>query len=224
VDRSAFERGAGRSAVSPRPDRVPLHERPKLLRGVEGHRHSEQLTVEAEDERLVGFAQPDGALGNRLKYPLQIERRAADDFEHAGGGGLLLKRFAQIIRAFPQLVEQPRILDGDHRLIREGGDQFDLLVGERLYICSPDENCPYDISLPQERGSERRSVAASLLVLKIGVLSIGQHIGNMHQPAFKRRSSNNTTSIHCDRMLFDVFLIFCREAIACGDTEEFAVT
>ena len=29
--------------------------------------------------------------------PLQIERRAADDLEHIGSGGLLLERFAQLI-------------------------------------------------------------------------------------------------------------------------------
>ena len=49
----------------------------------------------------------------------KIESRAADDLEHVGGGGLLLQRF-------PQLVEQPRVLDGD-----------DGLRGEALYelIC-----------------------------------------------------------------------------------------
>jgi hypothetical protein len=39
-----------------------------------------------------------------------------------------------------------------------------------------------------------------------------------------RRSSNDTASIHRDRMLFDVFLIFGRKAMPCGDTVEFAVT
>ena len=28
------------------------------------------------------------------------------------------------------LVEQPRVLDGNDRLVGEGGDQLDLLVGE----------------------------------------------------------------------------------------------
>ena len=54
---------------------------------------------------------------------LQIERRAADDLEHVGGGGLLLQRFAQ-------LVEQARVLDRDDGLVGEVFDQFDLLVGE----------------------------------------------------------------------------------------------
>ena len=30
------------------------------------------------------------------------------------------------------LVEQPHVLDGDHRLVGEGLNQLDLLVGERF--------------------------------------------------------------------------------------------
>ena len=60
----------------------------------------------------------------RVEYGLQIERRTADDLEHVGGGGLLLQGFAQ-------LVEQPRVLDGDDGLGGESSYQFDLLVGER---------------------------------------------------------------------------------------------
>jgi hypothetical protein len=30
-------------------------------------------------------------------------------------------------------LEQPRVLDGDHRLIGEGLDQLDLLLDERPY-------------------------------------------------------------------------------------------
>src|SRR5215472_16048463 len=41
-------------------------------------------------------------LDQRVEHRLQIERRAADDFEHLGSSGLLLK-------GFPQFVEQPRV-------------------------------------------------------------------------------------------------------------------
>ena len=61
------------------------------------------------DRRHVRFAQPRRRLDQRVEHRLQIERRAADDLEHVGGGGLLLQRFAQF-------AEQPRVLDGDHRL------------------------------------------------------------------------------------------------------------
>ena len=48
-------------------------------------------------------------LGQRIEHGLQGERRPADDLEHVGSSGLLLKRFTQ-------LVEQARILDGDDGL------------------------------------------------------------------------------------------------------------
>jgi hypothetical protein len=57
----------------------------------------------------------------------KIERRAADDLEHVGGGGLLLQRFAQ-------LVEQARVLDGDDGLSSEVLHQGNLFVGERAHF------------------------------------------------------------------------------------------
>ena len=78
-----------------------------------------------------GFAQPRRRFDQRIEHGLQIERRAADDLEHVGGGGLLLQRFAQLVGALLHRVEQPHVLDGDHRLVGEGLDQRDLLVGER---------------------------------------------------------------------------------------------
>ena len=41
--------------------------------------------------------------------------------------------FAQIVRALAQLVEQPRVLDGDDGLSGEVLDQLDLLVSEWLH-------------------------------------------------------------------------------------------
>jgi hypothetical protein len=70
------------------------------------------------DGRAVGIAQPRRRLHQRVEYGLQIEGGAADDLEHVSGGGLLLERLAQIIGALAQLVEQPRVLDGYHRLRR----------------------------------------------------------------------------------------------------------
>ena len=65
--------------------------------------------------------------GERIEYCLQIERRAADDLEHIGGGGLLLK-------GFTQLTEQPRVLDGDDGLRGEIGYEFDLDTCEWMHL------------------------------------------------------------------------------------------
>ena len=53
----------------------------------------------------------------------QFTGRTRDDLQHLGGRGLLLQRFAQ-------LVKQARILDRDDGLRGEVLNQLDLLVGE----------------------------------------------------------------------------------------------
>ncbi len=68
-----------------------------------------------------------------MKHRLQIEGRPADHLEHVGGGGLLLKRFAQ-------LVEQARVLDGDDGLAGEASDQLDLPLSERPHLQAVDDD------------------------------------------------------------------------------------
>ena len=55
------------------------------------------LTLLARYDGHIGFAQVGRQFGQRIQHGLQIEGRAADDLEHVGGGGLLLKRFAQLV-------------------------------------------------------------------------------------------------------------------------------
>ena len=52
----------------------------------------------------------------RVEHRLKVERRAGDDLQHVGGGGLLLQRFREIIGTRAQLAQQARVLDGDHGL------------------------------------------------------------------------------------------------------------
>src|SRR5262245_1192063 len=71
-------------------------------------------------DRRVRLAQLGGRLDQRVEHRLQIKRRAADHLENVGGGGLLLKGFAQ-------LIEQARVLEGGDGLVGEVRDQLDLL-------------------------------------------------------------------------------------------------
>ena len=87
----------------------------------------------------LGLANARRIRQHRLEYRLQLAGRAGDDAQHLRGRGLLLQRLAQIIGALPQLVKQPRVLDGDHRLLGEIVDQFDLLVGERPDFLAVDD-------------------------------------------------------------------------------------
>ena len=59
---------------------------------------------------MISFAQPGSRFDQRIEHGLEVEGRAADDFQHIGGRGLLLERLAQ-------LVEQAGVLDRDDGLV-----------------------------------------------------------------------------------------------------------
>ena len=54
--------------------------------------------------------------------------------------------------------QQPRILNRDHRLVGEGGDQLELVVGKWFHLMADSERTRRSsLSLAQERHSERAS-------------------------------------------------------------------
>src|ERR1700719_2902831 len=81
------------------------------------------LAIKPNHERKLTAAQPDSTLCYRIEYRLYVCRRAGDNPQHFGSCRLLLQRL-------PQLIEQPRVLDGDDGLGGEVLYQRDLLVGE----------------------------------------------------------------------------------------------
>ena len=103
----------------------------------------------------VGVAQPRRRFDQRIEHGLQIEGRAADHLEHVGGGGLLLQRFAQ-------LVEQPRVLDGDDRLGGEVLHQLDLLVGEWAHLLTIDGDGANQLLVLEHRHEHDRPGTAKL--------------------------------------------------------------
>src|SRR5260370_36231768 len=100
------------------------------------------------DRSRVRFAETRCRLSKRIQNGLQIEGRAADDLEHIGGGGLLLQRFAQ-------LVKQARVLDGDDGLIGEVCDQLDLLLGEWPNFSPIDCNAADRLILSEHRHGDQ---------------------------------------------------------------------
>src|SRR5262245_27907087 len=96
---------------------------------------------------IFRFAQPSSRLHEGVQHHLQVKRRTADDLEDIGGGGLLLKRFTQ-------LIEQPCVLDGDDGLSCEVLEQIDLLLGEGLHFLSVDENSTHQLILLEHRNGD----------------------------------------------------------------------
>ena len=81
-----------------------------------------------------------------------VERRA-QLVAHVGEElRLVLARLGELAALVLDFVEQPHVLDRDHRLVGEGRDQLDLLVGER-----PHARCA---SAPARRSARLRAAAA----------------------------------------------------------------
>jgi hypothetical protein len=53
---------------------------------------------------------------------------AADDIEHLARRGLIFKRLLQLARTRLNLLEEPGVLNGDHRLICERLEKLNLLL------------------------------------------------------------------------------------------------
>src|SRR5262249_10580468 len=98
--------------ATPRAKLASLPELSKLRRAAIERTHAKDLAVESVDESLGGVAELRRVLDERIEHWLKMECRAADDLEHFARRGLLLQRLLG-------LVEQPDVLDGDHRLVGE---------------------------------------------------------------------------------------------------------
>src|SRR6476620_3645923 len=77
-----------------------------------------------------GLTNASGIRKHRLEHWLQLTRRATDDTQHLRGRNLLFQRLGEITGARLHLVEQPHVLDCNHRLVGERVDQIDLLLGK----------------------------------------------------------------------------------------------
>ena len=66
----------------------------------------------------------------------------------------------EIVGALAQLVEQPRVLDGDHRLGGEVLHQLDLLVGERPHLLAIDDDGADQLVVLEHRHAADRARAA----------------------------------------------------------------
>ena len=93
---------------------------------------------------MIGLTEPTGRLDNPVEDRLHFGWRTADNIEHLARRSLLLQRFLQLARSRLHLLEQPRVLDGDHGLVGEGLEQIDLPISEQSYFGASDQersNC-----------------------------------------------------------------------------------
>ena len=114
---------------------------------------------------------------------MDIRGRARDHAKNLAGRSLLLQRLAQLARARLHLVEQPHVLDRDHRLVGEGLHQPDLRSGERLDLASPTANDSDRLSLSNDRNRHEAPVSERALQHLAGagvVVEFRQHVLKVH--------------------------------------------
>src|SRR5262245_53980667 len=147
-------------------------------RRVVGRGELKDLSIVQVHRAELGLADASRILQHGLEYRLEIAWRARDYAQHLGGGRLLLQRFAQV-------VEETGVLDGDGRLVGKGGDQLDLLVGERPHLGACQPKSPNWNAVPQHWNAEIGAKAPKSLRFRPVIIGVSLHIGNMNNLPFK---------------------------------------
>ena len=161
--------------------------------------HAKCVAVAEEQVAELGLADSYRVCQYRLEHGHQVAGRAGDDLEHLGGRGLLLERLGQLAGARLHLVEQPHVLDRDHRLVGEGGDQLDLLFGEWADAGSLQDDYADRRSFPQQRDAQHGAKTSDPLSCDESVFRIRQHVGNVDSLALEQRPSEDRSSPYARR-------------------------
>jgi hypothetical protein len=91
---------------------------------------------------------------SRPEHRLNLRRRSADHVEHVARRGLIFERFLQLRSPRLHLLEKADIVDGDHRLVGEGFQERDLLLGKRLHGVAPEKDGSKGTFAAHERHAE----------------------------------------------------------------------
>ena len=138
-------------------------DRPILGVQCKGRYIAVDLALAYGDRSDIGAAKPARRFGHRVQHRLHIGGRAADDVEHLAGRGLVFERLLQIVGALPQIIEQPCILDRNHRLVGESGDEFDLCGCEGSHGSPGAADDTDRLAVSQDRHAEKCPVAGERL-------------------------------------------------------------
>src|SRR5215216_4893765 len=120
---------------------------------------------------------------------------------------------SKLARACLYFIEQPRVFDGNYRLVCEGRNQFDLFGGERGHGAARQHKHPNERSFTQERYAQDGAISANLLDANHPVFGIGFCIENMNWGAFKQHTPDRTLPSGFPRRAFHALLESRRKSI-----------
>src|SRR5262249_39468450 len=125
---------------------------------------------------------------------------------------LLLQRLRKLARACLHLIEQPHVLDRDHRLVGEGCYQLDLLFGKGLYSLAPESDHADRHILPQERHAQRSSSLSEAGRFRYGVFWVGGYVLDVDDPAFEGNAAGDSPTAWRNRHILEECLVLGRES------------
>ena len=160
--------------------------------------------------RLLG-AEARGVGDHHLGEPDDGVERGAQLMAHAGEKlRLVLARELQLPALVLDLVEQPHVLDRDHRLVGEGGRKPDLLIGEGSDLQTLQDQHADGDQFPQQRKGKNASRSGDFLDVGARIFGIAQNVGNLDRAAFQHRPSEHRSAIRFDRMRAHIGTVFAR--------------
>jgi hypothetical protein len=121
---------------------------------------------------------------------------------------LVLARFRELSALLLDFVEQPHVLDCDHRLVGKGGDKLDLLIAKGPYCVTTQENNANRVSFSQERYPQHGVEAGLPCYPDHCIFRIGLNVGDMNRFAFKQNSPGDRASVWFDGAIFHVLVVF----------------
>src|SRR5262249_38019515 len=135
------------------------------------------------------FGQPDDGVERRA----QLMAHARDELR------LVLASLSQLPVLVLDFVEQPYVLDGDHRLVSEGGGELNLPVGEWAHGLAAKNDNANRVSLSQQRHAKYSSKSALFLHFLKRIIRIGQHVGDLDWLTLEHCAAEHTPSSRLER-------------------------
>src|SRR5262245_3589523 len=138
--------------------RGPPAQMPKLWSrsGSERRHQSVAVALNEANHCISRFAQPCRIFCHDIKNGLNVCRRAGNHAQDFTCGSLLLQRLLE-------LGKQSHVFNSDHRLVGEGFEEGDLLIGERSHLGTANHNSSNRNILSEQRRSNYRMSACNLL-------------------------------------------------------------
>src|SRR5215468_4485478 len=154
------------------------------------------ITKYLKDYGVIGIAQARRRLDQRIKHPLQIEGRPADDLQDVGGGRLLFQSLCQLARPRLHLLEQPRVLDSDDGLVCKDRHQLDLSRREGRNPRAIQREQAHRPAIAHERYAQHAARARDAREVTVGVRGVFHRIRDVHRPAFRDRAADKRAAAH----------------------------